>query len=78
MLITVIVHVFLFFFPLGAVSLAGTDSGLWAVVGGNKLVCSGLLYSAKAQLIQGTVTSVQEKVRSTKPGECDWHDFRSR
>ncbi|XP_040201806.1 prenylcysteine oxidase 1 [Rana temporaria] len=53
---------------VGAVSLAGTDSGLWAVVGGNNLVCSGLLYSAKAQLIQGTVTSVQEKVRSTKPG----------
>ncbi|XP_073478101.1 prenylcysteine oxidase 1 isoform X2 [Aquarana catesbeiana] len=53
---------------VGAVSLAGTDSGLWAVAGGNKLVCNGLLYAAKAQLIQGTVTSVQEKVRSTKPG----------
>ncbi|XP_018409913.1 PREDICTED: prenylcysteine oxidase 1 [Nanorana parkeri] len=53
---------------VGAISLAGTDSGLWAVVGGNKLVCNGLIYAAKAQLIKGTVSSVQEKVRSTKSG----------
>ncbi|KAM9312709.1 prenylcysteine oxidase 1 [Gastrophryne carolinensis] len=53
---------------VGAVSLAGTDSGLWAVEGGNKLVCNGLLYASKAQLIQGTVTTVQEKVRPTKSG----------
>ncbi|XP_075714623.1 prenylcysteine oxidase 1 [Rhinoderma darwinii] len=53
---------------VGAVSLAGTSSGLWAVEGGNKLVCSGLLYASKAQLIQGTVTSVQEKVRPSKSG----------
>ncbi|XP_056427430.1 prenylcysteine oxidase 1-like [Hyla sarda] len=53
---------------VGAVSLAGTDSGLWAVEGGNKLVCTGLLYASKAQLVQGTVTSVQEKVRPTKSG----------
>ncbi|CAI9533573.1 unnamed protein product [Staurois parvus] len=53
---------------VGAISYAWTDSGLWAVAGGNKLVCSGLLHAAKAQLIQGTVTSVQEKVHSTKPG----------
>lgn len=53
---------------VGAVSLAGTDSGLWAVEGGNKLVCTGLLYASKAQLVQGTVSSVQEKVRPTKSG----------
>ncbi|MEE6517821.1 hypothetical protein FKM82_028322 [Ascaphus truei] len=53
---------------LGAVSLAGTDSGLWAVEGGNKLVCSGLLYASKAQLIQGTVTFVQEKTRPLRTG----------
>ncbi|XP_075063523.1 prenylcysteine oxidase 1 [Mixophyes fleayi] len=53
---------------VGAVSLAGTDSGLWAVEGGNKLVCSGLIYASKAQLIMGTVTSVQERVRPTKSG----------
>ncbi|XP_075457450.1 prenylcysteine oxidase 1 isoform X4 [Ascaphus truei] len=53
---------------VGAVSLAGTDSGLWAVEGGNKLVCSGLLYASKAQLIQGTVTFVQEKTRPSRTG----------
>ncbi|KAM3925676.1 prenylcysteine oxidase 1 [Leptodactylus fuscus] len=54
---------------VGAVSLAGTSSGLWAVEGGNKLVCSGLLYASKANLIQGIVTSIQEKVRPTKSGD---------
>ncbi|KAM8972353.1 prenylcysteine oxidase 1 [Pelodytes ibericus] len=53
---------------VGAVSLAGTDSGLWSVEGGNKLVCSGLIYASKAQLIKGTVTSVQEKIRPMKSG----------
>ncbi|XP_072004955.1 prenylcysteine oxidase 1 [Engystomops pustulosus] len=53
---------------VGAVSLAGCDSGLWAVEGGNKLVCSGLLYASKAQLVKGTVTSIEEKVRPTKSG----------
>uniref|UniRef100_A0A8C5M7G7 Prenylcysteine oxidase 1 n=1 Tax=Leptobrachium leishanense TaxID=445787 RepID=A0A8C5M7G7_9ANUR len=53
---------------VGAVSLSCLDSGLWAVEGGNKLVCSGLIYASKAQLIQGTVTSVQEKVRPMKSG----------
>ncbi|KAJ6653130.1 hypothetical protein lerEdw1_010092 [Lerista edwardsae] len=48
---------------VGAVSLAGADSGLWSVEGGNKLVCSGLLYASKAQLISGTVLSVEEKTR---------------
>ncbi|XP_073509694.1 prenylcysteine oxidase 1 [Phyllobates terribilis] len=54
---------------VGAVSLAGTDSGLWAVEGGNNLVCTGLLYASKAQLVKGTVTSVQEKARPTKSGD---------
>ncbi|XP_053574137.1 prenylcysteine oxidase 1 [Bombina bombina] len=53
---------------VGAVSLAGTDSGLWSVEGGNKLVCSGLIYASKAQLIQGTVTSVQERTRPLRTG----------
>ncbi|KAG8440886.1 hypothetical protein GDO86_006572 [Hymenochirus boettgeri] len=53
---------------VGAVSLAGTDSGLWSVEGGNKLVCTGLLYASKANLIQGTVNSVQEKTRPLKSG----------
>ncbi|XP_068128504.1 prenylcysteine oxidase 1-like [Hyperolius riggenbachi] len=53
---------------VGAVSLAGTSSGLWAVEGGNNLICKGLLYASNAKLIQGTVTSVQEKVRPTKSG----------
>ncbi|KAM4747449.1 prenylcysteine oxidase 1 [Rhinophrynus dorsalis] len=53
---------------VGAVSLAGTDSGLWAVKGGNNLVCSGLVYASKAHLIHGTVTSVQEKTRPLKTG----------
>ncbi|KAL8174086.1 UNVERIFIED_CONTAM: Prenylcysteine oxidase [Gekko kuhli] len=48
---------------VGAVSLAGVDSGLWSVEGGNKLVCTGLLYASKAQLIPGTVISIEEKTR---------------
>ncbi|XP_061448749.1 prenylcysteine oxidase 1 [Rhineura floridana] len=46
---------------VGAVSLAGADSGLWSIEGGNKLVCTGLLYASKAQLIPGTVISLEEK-----------------
>uniref|UniRef100_A0A8C6SLS0 Prenylcysteine oxidase 1 like n=1 Tax=Neogobius melanostomus TaxID=47308 RepID=A0A8C6SLS0_9GOBI len=41
-----------------AVSLAGAQSNLWAVEGGNKLVCSGLLKMANANLHQAQVTSV--------------------
>uniref|UniRef100_K7G3K5 Prenylcysteine oxidase 1 n=1 Tax=Pelodiscus sinensis TaxID=13735 RepID=K7G3K5_PELSI len=52
----------------GAVSLAGTDSGLWSVKGGNKLVCTGLLYASKAQLISGTVIAVEEKTRPKHTG----------
>lgn len=43
---------------VGAVSLAGAQANLWAVEGGNKLVCSGLLKLAKANLIQSPVTTV--------------------
>lgn len=42
----------------GAVSLAGAQANLWAVEGGNKLVCSGLLKLAKANLIQAQVNTV--------------------
>ena len=52
----------------GAVSLAGTDSGLWAVDGGNKKVCSGLLYHSKSELVPGRVTSISLKLRPSKTG----------
>ncbi|XP_048187454.1 prenylcysteine oxidase-like [Perognathus longimembris pacificus] len=42
----------------GAMSLAGAQGSLWAVEGGNKLVCSGLLKLSKAHVIHATVTSV--------------------
>ncbi|KAM3599844.1 uncharacterized protein V6R79_012711 [Siganus canaliculatus] len=53
---------------VGAVSLAGADSALWAVDGGNKRVCSGLLYHSKSELITGKVTSISVKVRPSKAG----------
>ncbi|GAA6217007.1 prenylcysteine oxidase 1 [Lates japonicus] len=53
---------------VGAVSLAGADSGLWAVDGGNKRVCSGLLYHSKSELIPARVTSIAVKVRPSKTG----------
>ncbi|XP_022617944.1 prenylcysteine oxidase 1 [Seriola dumerili] len=53
---------------VGAVSLAGADSGLWAVDGGNKRVCSGLLYHSKSDLIPARVTSIAVKVRPSKTG----------
>ncbi|XP_053503982.1 prenylcysteine oxidase-like [Ictalurus furcatus] len=43
---------------VGAVSLAGAQANLWAVEGGNKLVCSELLKLAKANLIRSQVTTV--------------------
>ncbi|NXK27170.1 PCYOX oxidase, partial [Arenaria interpres] len=55
---------------VGAVSLAGVESGLWSVKGGNKLVCTGLLYAAKAQLIPGTVVSIEPKTRPRRSGEA--------
>lgn len=53
---------------VGAVSLACTDSGLWAVEGGNKLVCSGLLQASKSNLISGSVMSIEEKTRTKQTG----------
>ncbi|KAL6096983.1 pcyox1 [Pungitius sinensis] len=53
---------------VGAVSLAGADPGLWAVDGGNKRVCSGLLYHSKSELIPARVTSISFKVRPSKTG----------
>ncbi|XP_062334453.1 prenylcysteine oxidase 1 isoform X1 [Osmerus eperlanus] len=53
---------------VGAVSLAGADPGLWAVDGGNKRVCTGLLYHSKAELIPARVTAISIKVRHSKSG----------
>ncbi|KAK2520076.1 Pcyox1 [Columba livia] len=54
---------------VGAVSLAGVESGLWSVKGGNKLVCSGLIYASKAEVIPGTVLSIEPKVRPSRSGD---------
>uniref|UniRef100_UPI00398E9CD6 prenylcysteine oxidase 1-like n=1 Tax=Pristiophorus japonicus TaxID=55135 RepID=UPI00398E9CD6 len=54
---------------VGMMSLVSAESALWTVEGGNKLVCSGLLYSAKANLIKGKVTSVESKQRPLRNGE---------
>lgn len=53
---------------VGAVSLAGADSGLWAVDGGNKRVCTGLLYNSKSEFINAKVTSISLKARPSKRG----------
>ncbi|KAM6221157.1 prenylcysteine oxidase 1 [Rhynchocyon petersi] len=53
---------------VGAVSLAGAESGLWAVEGGNKLVCSGLLQASKGNLISGSVMYIEEKTRTKQTG----------
>ncbi|KAM5227855.1 prenylcysteine oxidase 1 [Ctenodactylus gundi] len=53
---------------VGAVSMTGADSGLWAVEGGNKLVCSRLLQASKSNLISGSVISVEEKTRTKETG----------
>uniref|UniRef100_A0A8C0YV44 Prenylcysteine oxidase 1 n=1 Tax=Cyprinus carpio carpio TaxID=630221 RepID=A0A8C0YV44_CYPCA len=50
----------------GAVALAGADSGLWAVDGGNKMVCSGLLYHSKAELVPARATTISMKMRPSK------------
>ncbi|XP_010180024.1 PREDICTED: prenylcysteine oxidase 1, partial [Mesitornis unicolor] len=54
---------------VGAVSLAGVESGLWSVKGGNKLVCSGLIYASKAEVIPGTVVSIEPKIRPRPTGD---------
>uniref|UniRef100_A0A8C2WRH0 Prenylcysteine oxidase 1 like n=1 Tax=Cyclopterus lumpus TaxID=8103 RepID=A0A8C2WRH0_CYCLU len=47
---------------VGAVSLAGAQNNLWAVEGGNKLVCSGLLKMANANLLQAQVSSISPQL----------------
>ncbi|XP_035418565.1 prenylcysteine oxidase 1 [Cygnus atratus] len=54
---------------VGAVSLAGAESGLWSVKGGNKLVCTGLIYASKAEVISGTVLSIEPKTRPRSTGD---------
>ncbi|NWS64398.1 PCYOX oxidase, partial [Chunga burmeisteri] len=54
---------------VGAVSLAWVESGLWSVKGGNKLVCTGLIYASKAEVIPGTVLSIEPKIRPRSTGE---------
>uniref|UniRef100_G3TN71 Prenylcysteine oxidase 1 n=1 Tax=Loxodonta africana TaxID=9785 RepID=G3TN71_LOXAF len=56
------------FVVTGAVSLASAESGLWAVGGGNKLVCSGLLQASKGNLISGSVMYIEEKTRTKQTG----------
>ncbi|XP_004277086.2 prenylcysteine oxidase 1 [Orcinus orca] len=53
---------------VGAVSMSCTDPGLWAVKGGNKLVCSRLLQASKSNLISGSVMSIEEKTRTKQTG----------
>lgn len=48
-------------------SLAGAQNNLWAVKGGNKLVCSGLLKIANANLLQAKVISVSLLHSGTEP-----------
>ncbi|KAM6235167.1 prenylcysteine oxidase 1 [Porphyrio hochstetteri] len=54
---------------VGAVSLASVESGLWSVKGGNKLVCTGLIYASKADVIPGTVVSIEPKTRPSPTGD---------
>ncbi|XP_005385674.1 PREDICTED: prenylcysteine oxidase 1 [Chinchilla lanigera] len=53
---------------VGAVSMAGADSGLWAVEGGNKVVCSRLLKASKGNLISGSVIFIEERTRTKLTG----------
>jgi len=39
------------------------------VKGGNKLVCTGLIYASKADVIAGTVVSIEPKTRKRSTGE---------
>ncbi|KFO77753.1 Prenylcysteine oxidase, partial [Cuculus canorus] len=54
---------------VGATSLAAVESGLWSIKGGNKLVCTGLLSSSKAEVIPGMVLSIEPKIRPTRTGD---------
>ncbi|XP_075457073.1 prenylcysteine oxidase 1-like isoform X2 [Ascaphus truei] len=52
---------------VGAMSLAGAQGNTWAVEGGNKLVCSGLLKVTKANVIHAKVTAVTLHSTETRP-----------
>ncbi|XP_072923791.1 prenylcysteine oxidase 1-like [Hemitrygon akajei] len=71
---------------VGAVAMAGVQSDLWAVEGGNKLVCSQMLDSAKARVLHTTVTSIslqqsgnkalyQVKYENENEGGYDFYDI---
>ncbi|KAG8442595.1 hypothetical protein GDO86_011402 [Hymenochirus boettgeri] len=51
----------------GAMSLAGTPGNMWAVEGGNKLVCSGLLRLTKANVIHGKVMAISLHSSEKRP-----------
>ncbi|XP_059114125.1 prenylcysteine oxidase 1 [Peromyscus eremicus] len=53
---------------VGAVSMTAADSNLWAVEGGNKVVCSRLLQASSSNLITGSVVSIEEKTRTKQTG----------
>ncbi|NWY35910.1 PCYOX oxidase, partial [Pheucticus melanocephalus] len=55
---------------VGALLVGWLQSGLWSVKGGNKLVCSGLIYSSKAEVIPGTVVSIEPKTRHQRGGDA--------
>ncbi|KAM5172625.1 prenylcysteine oxidase 1-like [Mantella aurantiaca] len=52
---------------VGAMSLAGAQGNMWAVEGGNKLVCSGLLKMTKANVIHARVMAVSLHSSEKKP-----------
>lgn len=51
--------------------MTAADSNLWAVEGGNKVVCSGLLQASSSNLISGSVVSIEEKTRTKQTGEAE-------
>jgi prenylcysteine oxidase/farnesylcysteine lyase len=52
------------------VSLAGAESGLWAVKGGNWKVCEGLLNTSSATLNENTqIIEIIKKPNSTEDGK---------
>ncbi|XP_026552152.1 prenylcysteine oxidase-like [Pseudonaja textilis] len=51
----------------GAMLLAGAQGNRWAVEGGNKLVCSGLLKLTKANIIHARVTAISLHSSEGKP-----------
>lgn len=60
----------------GFVSLAGADSNLWSVEGGNKLIPSELLTKSKAQFIHGDVLEIE--LKSDESFELKYYDAASK